>query len=96
MSSSGQRIEVNCPCCDAVLTVDPASGLVLNHQKKKANYSLEDALKREKTRKEKADELFQQAFDKEQKRTDQLEQKFQEALRSKDELEEPMRPFDLD
>lgn len=57
---------------------------------------MEDALKREKTRKEKADELFQQAFDKEQKRTDQLEQKFQEALRSKDELEEPMRPFDLD
>lgn len=91
-----QRIHVVCPCCQAGLTVDPASGLVIKADKKKTDYSFDDALERHKTFKSKADEMFQKAFQNEKERTASLEKKFREALESKDELEDPKRPFDWD
>ncbi|MEE8584930.1 MAG: hypothetical protein V3T83_08770 [Acidobacteriota bacterium] len=91
-----QRIHVVCPCCQAGLTVDPESGLVLKSDQKKSEYSFEDALERHKSFKSTADDRFQKAFESEKQRTESLEKKFQEALASKDELEDPKRPFDWD
>lgn len=92
-----KRVEVLCPCCQAKLIVDSKTGLVIHSERKKADYSFDEALEKEKQRKDKSEELFAKAFDDEKKRKSSLEDKFQEALRSKDDLDEPPpRPWDLD
>ncbi len=78
------------------MTVDPNSGLVLKSDKKKPDYSFDQALQQHKSFKSKADDMFQKAFENEKQRAESLEKKFQEALDSKDELEDPKRPFDWD
>lgn len=93
---SGKRIKVSCPCCHSELTVDPETGLVINHNRQKSTASFDEALKRERDRRGKADDLFAQAFENERKRTSDLEKKFREAFDSQDELDDPVRPFDLD
>ncbi len=96
MSKDAKRLQVTCPCCQAKLTVEPTTGMVLKSQEKKTDYSLEEALRQEKVRKDKADDLFAQAFHDEKKRHASLEEKFRKALDSKDELEDPTRPWDFD
>lgn len=91
------RTEVICPCCQAKLVIDTASGLVLHSETKKAAYSFDAAVKKEQERKSKSDELFARAMQDEKRRQSNLEERFKEALRSKDELDEPPpRPFDFD
>ncbi len=96
MAKEVKKLQVVCPCCQATLTLEPSTGMVLKTQEKKIDYSLEGALKQERSRKEKADELFAQAFQNEKKRHATLEEKFRKALDSKDELEDPTRPWDFD
>lgn len=96
MSDGNQKLEVVCPCCHSTLTIDTKTGLVLHTGEKKTAYSFDQAVEHVKKRKEMADELFQKAFNDEKKRRDSLEEKFQQALESKDELDEPSRPWDLD
>lgn len=69
---------------------------MLHSEDKKSGYSFEKALEQVQERKAKADELFDKAFQEEKKRQSNLEEKFREALKSKDELDEPSRPWDLD
>jgi hypothetical protein len=79
------------------MVVDAKTGLVIHHERQRSAYSFDEALQKEKARKEKSDELFAKAFEDEKKRQDSLEDKFKEALQSKDELDEPPpRPWDLD
>lgn len=79
------------------MVVDAKTGLVIHHEARKSTYSFDEALQKEKARREKSDELFAKAMEDEKKRQDSLEEKFQEALQSKDELDEPPpRPWDLD
>ncbi len=97
MAIMGEKLEVVCPCCQAKLTVERKTGLVLHSEVKRTTYTLEEALHRERTRREKSDEVFEQAFSNEKRRRDSLEEKFKQALESKDELDEPPpRPWDLD
>ena len=96
MGNKSDRIQVTCPSCGSDLTVDPKTGLVLHSQDKKPDYSLDEAIEKERARKEKSDQLFQDAFSKEKERRASLEEKFREALDSKDELDEPTRPRDYD
>lgn len=91
-----KHLIVICPCCQAELRLDPDTGLVLNSQAKKPDYSFEGALQREADRKSKADQVFADAFRKEQDRHSTLQEKFRKALESKDELDDPDRPFDFD
>ena len=96
MAKGDPRIKVLCPSCQAKLTVDPRTGLVLHAEGKKADYSFDEALDHLQTRKEKSEELFQKAFLDEKQRKQNLEEKFREALESKDELDEPHHPLELD
>ncbi|HSR50527.1 MAG TPA: hypothetical protein VLV83_06835 [Acidobacteriota bacterium] len=93
---SDKRLKVTCPCCRSELQVDPETGLVLKHSRQKSSASFEEALKREQERRGKADQLFDQAFDNERKRSSDLEKKFRKAFDSLDDLDDPVRPFDLD
>ncbi len=97
MDKKSSNLRVRCTCCDAVLTVDAKSGEVLFTEKpKKQLASFEDALMKVKQDQETAEDRFADAFKKEEGRLKLVDQKFEEALKRKDELEDPIRPMDLD
>ena len=97
MDRNHSTVRVRCTCCDAVLTVDKATGEVLFTEKpKKKQVSFEDALMKIQQEKETADDRFKDAFQREEGRKKLTDQKFEEAMKHADELEEPIRPLDLD
>jgi len=92
-----KKLNIKCPCCQAALTVDANTGLVLNSREHKKNFSFDEALRNEEEKKDKADELFARAVEAEEKRAGELENKFKSIMESRDELDEPPpRPIDLD
>ena len=98
MPKKTDHLTVQCPCCEAVLTVHRTSGEILftEKSKKKSGVSFEDALQQLQKDKDTADDRFADAFKKESSRMQTIEEKFQEALKRKDELEDPLRPLDYD
>ena len=97
MDKKNSNLRVRCTCCDAVLTIDRQSGEVLFTEKpKKQMVSFEDALLKVKQEQDTAEDRFRDAFQKEEGRMKLVDQKFEEAFKRKDELEEPIRPLDLD
>jgi hypothetical protein len=97
MDRKESTIRVLCTCCEAVLTVDKASGEVLFTEKpKNKKYSFEDAFQKVQKDQETAEDRFKEAFSKEKDRMKVIDQKFEEAMKRKDELEMPIKPIDLD
>jgi hypothetical protein len=97
MDKKQTTIRVQCTCCEAVLTVDKASGEVLFTEKPKSTkVSFEDAFQKVKKDQETSEDRFKEAFIKEKDRMSVIDKKFEEAMRRKDELEMPIRPIDLD
>ena len=98
MDRKSSTIRVQCTCCEAVLTVDKASGEVVftEKPKNKNKVSFEDAIQKVKQDQESADDRFKEAFAKEKDRMKVIDQKFEEAMKRKDELEMPIKPIDLD
>jgi hypothetical protein len=92
--------DVTCPCCGAVLTVDPEVRAVLAHREPPRSGPLSsldkamDALRGAGARREAA---FRQATEAEKTKGDVLSRKFGEGLkRAKDDPDPPRRPFDFD
>ena len=97
MARESKRLQVRCPCCDALLTVDSTNGSILFTEKpRKKGMSFEDALNDVHKEKETADDRFRDAFEREHSRQQSIEGKFQEALKRKDELEDFVNPLDFD
>lgn len=97
MAKKQTTIRVQCTCCEAVLTVDTASGeVVFTDKPKNKKYSFEDAFQKVQQDQETADNRFKDAFAKEKDRMKVIDQKFEEAMKRKDELEMPIKPIDLD
>ncbi len=97
MDKKNSKLRVRCTCCDAVLTVDARNGEVLYTEKpKKQTVSFEDALMKVKQDEDTAADRFAEAFQKEEGRMKLVDRKFEELMKHKDELEEPLRPLDLD
>ena len=97
MDKKSSTIRVQCSCCEAVLTVDKASGEVLFTEKPKSKkVSFEDAFQKVQQDKETADDRFKDAFMKEKDRMKVIDKKFEENMKRKDELEMPIKPIDLD
>ena len=96
MAEEKKRVKVTCPGCQATLTIEPSTGLVIHSEARKVDYSLEDAVQMERAKKSQADEMFARAFKDEEERHQSLEEKFKKALEARDELDDPTRPFDLD
>jgi fatty acid-binding protein DegV len=97
MAKKDSTIRVQCTCCDAVLTVDKASGeVVFTDKPKTKKYSFEDAFQKVQQDQETAEDRFKEAFTKEKDRMKVIDQKFEEAMKRKDELEMPIKPIDLD
>jgi len=97
-----QLLEVQCPCCEATLKVDPATGAVITHKEKERPKPVEDLAAA--VAKIKADEAargakFQAQVDRERASKEILSKKFDELLKqAKDDPNKgkPFKPFDLD
>lgn len=98
---SSSPFDVGCPCCGAVIKVDPASKAVIAHTapvRPKTFSDFEAAARAMREQEGRKESLFRQAVDAEKNKADVLEKKFQEAVkRAKDAPEgKPIRDFDLD
>ncbi len=100
MGKLKSEIEVQCPCCDALLVIDTNLGRVVSHREPERGHKPElgDAhgiLAREAARR---DALFEQSVEAEKGRDDALARRFEEALRQANDepVTRPMRDFDLD
>ena len=94
--------DVECPCCEAVLKIDPETRAVIAHTVPVKPLPIEDLaaevakLKGEGARRE---QLFQKSFEAEKSHGKVLEKKFDELFKRAKEnpdLEPPLRDIDLD
>jgi len=93
------KYSIICPCCDATLTVDAATGTLLAHEeKKKVLGSFEDLRGNLSKQQEHRDSIFAQEMSSMKDRERILEEKFKEALKRADtDSTTPYRnPLDLD
>lgn len=102
MAKKAPAFEVTCPCCNAVLKVDPETRAVIAHTaavKPKTFNDIEEAAKAMKEQDNRRDSIFRQSVEAQKNASDLLEKKFQEALRKAKESPDtgkPIRDFDLD
>jgi hypothetical protein len=98
--SNTHDLLITCPCCNAVLRIDPVLGKVVSHEAPPKTANLPDldraaALLKEQA--ERREALFKQSTEDEKMKSQLLERKFQAALeKSKDEpITKPTRDIDL-
>jgi len=100
--SSSEPFEVGCPCCNAVLKVDPDTKAVISHVaavKPKMFNDFEAAAKAMREQEDRKESIFRQAVDAQKNNASLLEKKFQEAVKKAKETPDegrPLRDFDLD
>ncbi|HYA24675.1 MAG TPA: hypothetical protein VEF05_10980 [Terriglobales bacterium] len=102
MAKKEQAFEVTCPCCSAVLKVDPQTQAVIAHTaavKPKMFNDIEAAAKAMKEQDSRRESIFRQSVEAQKHASDLLEKKFQEAIKKAKESPDtgkPIRDFDLD
>lgn len=93
------KFSIHCPCCEATITIDAATGAILSHEeKKKILGSFEDLKGQLSKQAELRDQLFAQEMSSQKDRERLLEEKFKEAMKNADkETGKPYRnPLDMD
>ena len=94
------EIEVQCPCCSALLVIDTNLGRVISHKEPergdKPELNQASRILADEARRREA--LFEQSVEAEKTRGDALSRRFEEALRQANEepVTKPLRDFDLD
>jgi len=102
MAKNSPAFEVTCPCCSAVLKIDPGAKAVIAHTaavKPKTFNDMEEAARAMKEQDSRRDSIFRQSVEAQRSAADLLEKKFQEAVRKAKESPDtgkPIRDFDLD
>jgi septation ring formation regulator EzrA len=99
--NENSNILVTCPCCDAILTIDPSLAVVVSHKlpaKPQVVAHMKDVgkhLQQEATRR---DEKYQQLAEAEKNKSKVLEAKFQELFKKAKEepITKPIKDIDLD
>jgi hypothetical protein len=100
--SAPEFFEVGCPCCGAVLKVDPVTRAVISHVapiKPKTFADFDAAAKAMRDQEGRKESIFRQAVDAEKNKKDLLEKKFQEAVKKAKETPDEgprLRDFELD
>ena len=100
MAKLKSELEVQCPCCNALLVIDTNLGRIISHKEpergdkpelNEAARILDEAARRREA-------LFEQSVEAEKTRGDALARRFEEALKqARDEpVSRPTRDFDLD
>jgi len=95
--------EVECPCCKAVLKVDPETGSVLSHKeptKPPVIEDLQEAVQKLKGAEQRRDQVFRKQVEAEKTHGKVLEKKFEELLKQAKSEPAPkgggIRDIDLD
>jgi hypothetical protein len=102
MAQTSSPFEVPCPCCGAMLKIDPVTKAVISHVAKavpKTFNDFEEAARSMREQEGRKESLFRQSVEAEKNKADLLEKKFQEAVRKAKETPDtgkPLRDFDLD
>ena len=98
MPPESRPFELNCPCCGALVVLDPATHAVLRFEApKKALASFEEMLKEVGESKKKTESKLQRAMEEQQNRDEILDKKFREALKKAEDVKgPPPKPFDFD
>ena len=102
MAKHSSPFEVTCPCCSAVLKIDPDTRAVIAHTaavKPKMFNDMEEAARAMKEQDNRRDSIFRQSVEAQRNAADLLEKKFQQAVRKAKETPDtgkPIRDFDLD
>lgn len=102
MAKNLSAFEVTCPCCNAVLKVDPQTKAVIAHTaavKPKTFEDIEAAARAMKEQDSRRDSIFRQSVEAQKHASDLLEKKFQEALKKAKESPDtgkPIRDWDLE
>jgi len=94
-------IQIVCPCCDAILTVDPSLPAVLDHKlpaRPQVVAQMKDVGKHLQQEANRRDEKYQQLAEAEKNKSKVLEAKFQELLKKAKEepITKPLKDIDLD
>lgn len=95
-------IEVACPCCQAVLKIDPETRAVISHKVQEKPPVIEDlaaAVAKLKGEPGRRDELFRKSFEAEKSMGKVLDRRFDELLKQAKETPDaapPRRDIDLD
>jgi molecular chaperone GrpE (heat shock protein) len=91
-----EAVDVNCPCCGALLKVDPETGSVVWADKKKAPAKdFDDLVNRVHSQKSALDEKFARSVAQTRNQKEILEKKFEEARkRAATDPSRPPHPFD--
>ena len=94
-----EALDVTCPCCGALLKVDPETGSVVWLDKKQRQAhakSFDDLVSRVQSQKGLLDEKFSRSVNENKHKKDVLEKKFEEARRraALDPTVRPPNPFD--
>jgi ribulose kinase len=101
-AKASPAFEVTCPCCNAVLKVDPETRAVIAHTAAKAPKTfndIEEAARAMKEQDSRRESVFRQSVEAQKHQADLLEKKFQEAVKKAKESPDtgkPIRDFDLD
>jgi len=94
--------EVGCPCCGALLKIDPETRAVIAHTppaRPKTFNDFEEAARAMREQEGRKESLFRQAVDAERNKADLLERKCQEPVQRANDTPDtgkPLRDFDLD
>jgi hypothetical protein len=92
--------ELDCPCCQAKLTVDRALGVVLAHTApvRPPSIDLEDTARHLREHESSVEAKFRASLEAERNKEDVLARKFAEGLKKAKDgpVEKPVRDFDLD
>ena len=101
MSDQSTTIQITCPCCDAMLTIDPTLSAVLDHKmpvKPHMAVNLKDAVNQVKEEATRRDEKYKQIAEAEKNKSKVLEAKFQELFKKAKEepITKPLKDIDLD
>ena len=102
MADKSTAFDLTCPCCNAVLKVDPATQAVIAHTaavKPKMFSDIEEAARAMKEQDNRRESIFRQSVEAQKHASDLLEKKFQEAVKKAKETPDtgkPIRDFDLD
>lgn len=102
MAQNLPAFDITCPCCGAVLKVDPEAKAVIAHTaavKPKMFNDFEEAAKAMRDQDNRRESIFRQSVEAQKHAGELLEKKFQEAVKKAKESPDtgkPIRDFDLD
>ncbi len=95
-----EAVDVTCPCCDAMLKVDPDTGAVVwvDKKKKEPAQDFDELVNRVASNRSLLDDKFARSVQQNHNSKDILEKKFAEAAKraALDPNKKPHKPFDND